>query len=94
VEIMLLVAPVPGGDHDVALDALRPRRLGMGQLALGDAIGQSAKYLKRGGPELAGRDVHICSPACPDWMRRDQASSDDFISPKADGIVRVARCPS
>ena len=38
VQILLLVHPVAQRDDDVALDALRPRRLGERQLALGDAI--------------------------------------------------------
>jgi len=39
VQIMLVVGPIPCGDDDVALDALRPLRLVIGQFALGDAVG-------------------------------------------------------
>ena len=38
-QIGLLVAPVPQRQHDVALDALRPRRLRLRRFAGGDAIG-------------------------------------------------------
>ena len=57
VEIVLLGAPLPGSDHDVALDALRPLRLGEGQLALGDAIGPLAVVLVRHRGEIAGELV-------------------------------------
>ena len=42
VQVLLLVHPVAQRDDDVALHALRPRRLGKRQLALGDAIGPVA----------------------------------------------------
>jgi hypothetical protein len=35
---MLVIEPIPGGDHDIALDALGPWRLRMGQLALSDVV--------------------------------------------------------
>ena len=43
VQIFLRVAPVPGRDDDVALEPLRPRRLVLGQLALGDAVASSPR---------------------------------------------------
>ena len=46
-----LGAPLPGGDHDVALDALRPRRLALWQLALGDAVGPLPERFQRYGVE-------------------------------------------
>ena len=57
VQVFLGVAPVPGGDHDVALDAFRPRRLGLRQLALGDAVGPFAVMLERRAAEASGQLV-------------------------------------
>ena len=57
VQVMLVGAPLPGGDDDVALDALRPRRLALRQLALGDAIGPVAEILERHAAELSGDAV-------------------------------------
>jgi hypothetical protein len=37
--------------------------------------------------------VAICVSACPDWMRRCQASSDDLKSPSSFGIARMALLP-
>ena len=56
-EILLLVAPVPGRHDDVALDSLRPRRLAVRQLALGDAIGPIAEILVRRAAEIAGQGI-------------------------------------
>ena len=56
VQILLVVVPVAQRDHDVALDALRPRRLGKRQFALGDALGPVAEILERHAAELAGGD--------------------------------------
>ena len=39
VQVVLRRRPVPHADHDVALDALRPLRLGERQFARGDAVG-------------------------------------------------------
>ena len=55
---LLLRAPLPRRDDDVALDALRPRRLVLGQLALGDAVGPIAEILERHAAELSGNPVH------------------------------------
>ena len=52
VQVMLVVEPIPGRDDDVALDALRPRRLRMGQLALGDAVRPVREVAERRGAEL------------------------------------------
>src|SRR5206468_2251710 len=46
VEICLRVGPIPLRDHDVALQALRPRRFGR-QLAAGDAIGPVGEHRER-----------------------------------------------
>ena len=54
---MLFVAPVPGGDDDVALEPLRPRRLGMGELALGYAIGPFRIVFDRDCGELARQNI-------------------------------------
>src|SRR5215468_3851710 len=56
-EILLLVGPIPRGDDDVALQARRPRRLCMGQFALGDTVGPVAEILIGRAAELAGQDV-------------------------------------
>ena len=50
--------PVAQRDDDVALDALRPRRLGKRQLALRHALGPVAEILERHAAELAGGDGH------------------------------------
>ena len=57
VQVMLLVHPVAQRDDDIALDALRPLRLGVRQLAFGDAVGPVAEILDgRPGPfRPAGR---------------------------------------
>ena len=57
VEILFLVGPVPGGDHDVALDALRPRRLAVRQLALLDPLGPVGEVFDRRAGELPREDV-------------------------------------
>ncbi len=49
---MLIVEPIPGGDDDVALDTLRPRRLRMGQLTLGDAVRVVSEIRESCGTEL------------------------------------------
>ena len=77
-QVVLLVHPVAQRDDDVALDALRPLRLGVRQLALGDAVGPVAEVLERRAAEIAGQlQLTIISPAWPDCTRRIQASSDD-----------------
>ena len=53
----LFCAPLPRRDDDVALDALRPRRLALRQLALGDAVGPFAEILERHAAELSGNPV-------------------------------------
>ncbi len=53
----LFCAPLPRRDDDVALDALRPRRLAFRQLALGDAVGPFAEIFERYAAELAGNPV-------------------------------------
>ena len=50
-EILLGVAPLPRRHDDVALDALRPRRLAMRQFPLGDAVGPVAEVLERNAAE-------------------------------------------
>src|SRR5262249_46948260 len=57
VQVLLVGAPLPRGDHDVALDTLRPRRLALRQLALGDAVGPVAVILERRAAEIAGELV-------------------------------------
>src|SRR4029077_15672123 len=55
VKVLILVAPIPGGDNDIAFDALRPRRLSERQFALDDAIGPVAEIFERHTAELAGK---------------------------------------
>jgi len=47
--------PIPGRHDDVALDALRPRRLGERQLAVGDAIGPVAEIFEWNAAKFAGQ---------------------------------------
>ena len=54
---------------------------------------QFAKFLNVRLPNWPSR-LNICSPACPDWTRRIQARSEDPISAKTGGSVRVESCPS
>src|ERR1700704_6437488 len=49
--------PLPGSDHDIALDALRTWRLGLGQFAFGDAVGPISKKFKWGAAEIPGKLV-------------------------------------
>ena len=51
-QVVLFGGPLPGADDEVALDPLRPRRLGLRQLALGDAIGPLAVVLERRAAEI------------------------------------------
>src|SRR5262249_20098597 len=55
VQIILLGAPLPRCDDEVALDALWARRLALGEFALGDALGPVAEVVIRRGAELAGK---------------------------------------
>ena len=57
VQIFVRRRPFPRRDDDVALDALRPRRLVLGQFALGDAVGPVAEILERHAAEIAGELV-------------------------------------
>ena len=95
VQVLVRRRPVPGGDDDVALDALRPRRLVLRQLALGDAIGPVAEILVRHAAELAGEPVghHLAGLA----RRRRGGSTPprrDLNWPNCAGIVRVDSWPS
>src|SRR5262245_12559694 len=54
-QIVFLRPPFPGRDDEVALDALRTRRLALGQFALGDAVGPVAEIVVRRRAELAGK---------------------------------------
>src|SRR6478672_13866099 len=49
--------PLPRSDHDVALDALRTRRLSLGQFAFGDAIGPVSEIFKGDTAEIPGKLV-------------------------------------
>ena len=57
VQVLVRLRPVPGGDHDIALDARGPRRLVLGQFALRDPIGPVAEILVRHAAELAGKAI-------------------------------------
>ena len=86
-------APVPQCQHDIALDALRPRRLRKRQFAFGDPVGPVAEILEcQLRVEAADRIDHV-GLACPDWMRRAQASAEVSKWPSAAGIVRVPMVP-
>src|SRR5262249_25955934 len=50
----LVRAPLPPSDDDVALQALRPRRLGGGQLALLEPLRPVGEILERHAAEIAG----------------------------------------
>ncbi len=93
VEIVLLVHPVAQRDDDVAFDALRPRRLGERQFALGDAIGPVAEVGERHLAEVVQLVEHLL-PDCPDCTRRFHASAPVANVPSDGGIVRVDSCPS
>jgi hypothetical protein len=54
---------------------------------------QSANSLSARGTSRRPMAFAICTCACPDMMRRAQASSG-FMSAKSFGIVRVALLPS
>ena len=58
VDEMLLRRPFPRRDDDVALDACRPRRFGLRQLALGDPVGPVAEIFERHAAELAGEPIY------------------------------------
>ena len=59
VQVLLLVHPVAQRDDDVALDALRARRLGERQLAFGDAIGPVAVVGERDVAEAGQLAEHL-----------------------------------
>ena len=95
VQVVLGPGPVPQRDDDVALDALRPRRLRAGSSPAAIRSVQSANSVKSALRVEPGRWLlAICVMACPDWMRRSHASAEDLNSPSSFGIVRVALLPS
>ena len=55
VHVRFVGRPVAHGRDDVALDAARPRRLGVRQLALRDALGPIGEILRRHAAELVHR---------------------------------------
>src|SRR5262249_35012929 len=57
-QVSLWIAPFPRGDDDVAFNTLRPWRLGVRQLALGDAIGPITEVLEWGAPKISGQGIH------------------------------------
>ena len=91
---LLLRAPLPRRDDDVAFDALRPLRLVRGQLALGHAIGPIAEILERHAAELSGNAVHHELAGLSGGDARVHASAPVLNSPNWAGMVRVASCPS
>ena len=54
----------------------------------------SANNLRARALPMRPSAVVIWVSACPDWIRRCQASSDDLKSPSSFGIVRIALLPS
>ena len=84
---MLVVEPIPGGDDDVALDALRSWRLRMGQLAFGDAI-RPVREITESRAQVFDDVANMGTPDCPDWMRRNQASSEFANLPSGNGTSR------
>ena len=64
-QILLLVAPVPCRDDDVALDARWALRLCLRQFAIGDALRPVAKIFVRRAAKLAGENAHHGLAALP-----------------------------
>src|SRR5688572_28907701 len=52
VQVMFVIKPIPGSDDDIALDALRPLRFSVRQLALGHAIGPVSEIRNDGAAEF------------------------------------------
>ena len=87
-QVGLRVRPVPHRDDGVALDALRPLRLGGRQFAGGDAVGPVAEHAStRACVPMRSMLLTIWVEAWPDWMRRVQASWPFANLPSAAGIV-------
>ena len=101
-QIGLGVAPVPHRDDDVALDALRALRLGLGQFAGGDAVGPVGEIAQRAlGVDLAdvahhglggGPDLDAVAPGLERGLelaerRRDRAGR--LVAELVAGIAAV-----
>ena len=83
VQIRLGSGPLPHADHDVALDALRPLRLGGRQFAGGDAVGPVREQRQRFLADRAGR----ASSPCWTGLTGLQA-----LRPGLDRIVEMPPC--
>ncbi len=94
VHVLVGRRPRPRGDHDVALDALRPLRLGERQFAVGDALGPLAEIFVRHAAELAGQPVGHLLAGLPGLGAPDPCFGMRRHVPNCAGIVRVASCPS
>ena len=95
VQVGLRVGPVPQRDDDVALDALRPRRLRGGTSPAAMRSVQSANSSQRALRAEPVDAVDHLAPACPDWMRRVPRLGRGLRTCRApSGISRVALLPS
>src|SRR5262249_9979405 len=56
-QVGLRITPFPLLDDSVAFDALRPRRLGVRQFALGDAVGPIPEKLEWGATEISSQGI-------------------------------------
>ena len=83
VKIFVRSAPIPFRDHDVALDALRSRRLGKRQFARGDAVGPVAEIFERHAGEFAGKHV---------LHQRSRLTGPDAPLPGFGAAVEPAEC--
>ena len=91
VHVLVGRRPVPGGDDEVALDAGRPRRLVLRQLALGDAVGPVAEILVRHAAELAGDAVghHLAGLAGGDAAHPGVLAGLELAELRRDGAGRL-----
>ena len=92
-QVVLRIGEVPLRDDDVALLALRPWGFAAGSSPAAMRSVQSAYSFSARGVSIRPMAVAMLVMACPERMRRAQASSG-FMSENIAGIVRVALLPS
>ena len=93
VQVVLLVHPVAQRDDDVALDALRPLRLGERQFALGDAVGPVAVVGERRVAQ-GGQLVRSSAARLPRLHAAHPGVGTERERAERRGIVRVDCWPS